>query len=120
PCCTRGTRNPFFLVPLVLLVFLPLFPFLEVQLPLIQAAGPILLQQTREGAIRKEAAFCLACGAVVTLVFGINNPLHRCSAYWTRLAEAAVNGHLRPEGRDFGRELLSCIFLQSFDPFDKC
>src|SRR5262245_18122943 len=72
----------------------------NVRLPFIQAARPILLQQSREGAIRKQTPVGLARGAVVAFVFCVDDVLDRRTTDGARFAVPPMNSHLWTESRD--------------------
>src|SRR5215510_5220840 len=87
-----------------------LFHFLE-------RARPVGFQQPRQRSVGEQAAAGLAAGAVVRLILGMDDALDRGAARRTRPAEAAMHGHLRPEGRDLLREPVARLLPQAFDPF---
>ena len=51
------------------------FSALEMHLPLVQAAGPILFQEAGKSAICEEASVGLTGSAVIALIFRIHNTL---------------------------------------------
>src|SRR5262249_1022739 len=75
-------------------------------LHLLERARPIRLQQSRQRAVREQTAVGLAAGAVIGLVVGVDDALHRRAADRTRLAEAAMHGHLRTERGDLLRKAI--------------
>src|SRR4030095_14805999 len=90
-----------------------LFHFLE-------SARPIGLEQHRERAVGEETAVGLAAGAVVRLVLGVYDALHRRAADRAGLAEAAMDGHLRPEGCDLLGQAVPGLLAQTLDPLGQC
>ena len=62
------------------------------------------LCSSRDSARSASSAAGLAARAVVALVLGVHDALHRRAAHGTRLIERAVHGHLRPERGDLLRE----------------
>src|SRR5262245_30922907 len=64
---------------------------------LVDRARPAFVQQPRQGAVGENDAVGLAARAIVALVFGVDDPLHRCAAHRARLAVAAMHGHLGAE-----------------------
>src|SRR5690242_18897198 len=60
---------------------------------LLERPWPALLQQAGERTIRKDLAAGLAARAVVRLVLGEDDALHRRAANRAGLAEAAVHRH---------------------------
>src|SRR5690606_2233385 len=68
-------------------------------LELVDRLRPVVLQQARQRPVGQETAPGLAGGAVVRLVVGVDDPLHRRSAPWARLAVLAVHRHVGPERR---------------------
>ncbi len=87
-------------------------------LPRVDTAGPIVLQQPRHRAVSQHLAAGLAARAVVGLVLGIPDPLHRRAARPARLAVLAVNREVGPEGRDVARagELRRELLPQRLNP----
>src|SRR6266487_5495923 len=69
----------------------------EPPLPLLERSRPIPLQEPRHGAVGEYSSIRLAAGAVVHLVRGVTNALHRRAAGRAGLAVATVHRHLRPE-----------------------
>lgn len=67
---------------------------------LLQAPGPVLLQQARHGPIGEEPSIGLAGRAIVGLVLRVPDPLDGRAADGAGQSEPAVDGHLRPEGGD--------------------
>src|SRR5690606_26591632 len=65
-------------------------------LELVDGLRPVVLQQARQRPVGQETAPGLAGGAVVRLVVGVDDPLHRRSAPWARLAVLAVHRHVGP------------------------
>src|SRR5205085_9035804 len=90
----------------------PLFPFFD-------GSRPIVLEQPRQRAIGEQLAAGLTARAVVTLVFGVHDPLDRCPTGSARLSKSTVNGHVRTKGGDFFREPLRCFISQSLRPTGK-
>src|SRR5206468_1990301 len=84
---------------------------------LVDRARPALVQEPRQCAIGEDDAAGLAARAVVAFVLGIDDALHRHAADRTWLAEAAVDGHLRPKCRDSLRECAAGLHAQTLDPF---
>src|SRR5437016_12875607 len=67
---------------------------------LLQRPRPILVQQSRQAAVREHSAAGLAYGTVIGFVGRVANALHLRAATWARLPVLAMHGHLRPEGRN--------------------
>src|SRR5437667_9665984 len=90
-------------------------PFLEI----VDGPRPIVFQQARERAIRKQASAGLAGRAVVALVLGIDNPLHRRAAHGTRLLEAAMHGHLVVKRADLLGKPAAALLAQPSRPLSE-
>src|SRR5207253_4307313 len=58
----------------------------------------------------------LAAGAVIGFVFRVHDSLHGCATVGARLAEAAVDRHLRPEGSYLGWKSTSRFLAQPERP----
>src|SRR5687767_11476473 len=58
-------------------------------LKFIQAPRPIVLQQARHRAVRKQSSTGLTPRTIVGLVVGIPDPLHRCAADRAWLPESS-------------------------------
>ena len=92
--------------------------FFSALLEFVEMGGPIVLEQSRKRAIGEDLSASLATGAIVRLVVGIANPLHRRTAHRTGLPVLSVNGHLRSKRRHalgkavvaFGAEALGPLF----------
>src|SRR5690348_13140591 len=84
---------------------------------IVKRARPTRLEQARQRAVGQYRATCLAVGAVIGFIVGIDDALHRSPAVRARFAEAAVHGHLRPERRDAFREVFARLVSQAFGPF---
>src|SRR3954468_21786826 len=67
--------------------------------PGIHGLGPILPEQTAQGAVGQHFAAGLAAGAVVDLIFGVADPLDRGATNRAGLAEAPVHRHTGPKRR---------------------
>src|SRR5258708_21126791 len=61
---------------------------------------PVAVQQPRKRPVGEELAAGLAAGAVVRLILGIDDALHRRAADRAGLAGAPVHGHAFAKGRD--------------------
>jgi len=68
---------------------------------LVEGAGPVGAEETREAAVREDLSVGLALRAVVGFVVGVADSLDGCAAGWAGLSEAAVHGHVFAEGGDF-------------------
>src|SRR3954462_1108857 len=86
---------------------------------LVDRSRPILFQQSRQRAIGEQLAIGLTTRAVVGLVVGVADPLHRSSTDGTRLPELSVNGHLFAKRSHFRREVISGLLAQSLGPLDE-
>src|ERR1700761_4890215 len=64
----------------------------------VDGLGPIVLEQTRERAIREQAPAGLAARAVVRLVVSVANALHQRPTDGARLAETAMHRHFGTKG----------------------
>src|SRR3954453_21967440 len=85
-------------------------------LQLLQAPGPILLEQPRESAVGEEASARLADGTIVGLVVRVPDPLHRSPAAGTGLAVAPVDRHPDPERGHLLRKAVSAVLPQPHRP----
>src|SRR5574342_851103 len=85
-------------------------------LHLFERARPIRPEQSRERAVGEELAARLALRAVVGLVVRVADTLNWRAAVGARLAVAAVDGHLRPEGRDILGEVTARLVAKAHDP----
>src|SRR6185436_2340037 len=85
-------------------------------LQLLERLRPVLLHQPRQHAVGEQAAAGLAGGAVIGLVLGVEDALHRRAADGAGLAVAAVHGHLRAEGGDLLGEVVAGLRAQAGDP----
>ncbi len=83
---------------------------------LVECAGPVGSEETREAAVGEDSAAGLAGGAVVGLVVGVADALDRRGAAWAWEIEAAVNGHIRTEGGDLLGETLLGFLVEAIDP----
>src|SRR6185437_3326093 len=86
---------------------------------LVERFRPILLEQAGQGSIGKKPAAGLAARAVVRLVLGVPDALHRTCANGTRQPEAAVNRHVVAEGRYLLGELSARERPQTLRPEPK-
>ena len=64
---------------------------------LVEAPGPVLLEEPRQRPVRQEAPLGLAGRAVVRLVVGVDDALDLRAAHRTGLAELAVDGEFGAE-----------------------
>src|SRR5215216_4012022 len=71
---------------------------------LFQRARPILVQKPRERAIGEQLATVLTARAVVRLIVGIDDTLHRRATHRTRLTVLAVYRHSFAERGDLFRK----------------
>src|SRR3989442_7225838 len=85
-------------------------------LPGFERSWPILLQETRQGAIGEQPPPGLATRAIVRLVRGVSNALHCCPTHGARLAVAAMDRHPFPERRHLLRKRVTGLRLQPLDP----
>ena len=69
-------------------------------LQLVEAPGPVALEQPRQGAISEQLAARLARGAVVRFVSRVDDALNGRAAFGARLAEPTVDGHPLAKGSD--------------------
>src|SRR5690606_15323177 len=84
---------------------------------LVQRPRPVSLEDAGKGAIRQQLTVRLAARAVIGLVLGIDDPLHRRAARRTGQVVAAVDGHAWPEGRHLLRQIVARLTLESLAPF---
>ena len=85
-------------------------------LEFVDAARPVRLEQAGQRAVGEQLAAGLAGGAVVALVGGVPDALHRRAARRARLAVLAVHGHLGVERGHLLRELLAALGAQQLHP----
>jgi len=86
---------------------------------LFQGAGPVFVEQAREGAVGQQAASGLAFRAVVGLVVGVADSLDLGAASRTRQAVAAVHRHRGAErGYLFG-EGIGGLGADAIGPFEE-
>src|SRR5215211_187549 len=83
---------------------------------LLEAARPVLAKQSRQRPIGEQPASGLARRAVVALVLGVDDALHRRSTDRAGLLEAAVHAHRLVEGGYLLRERAAGGGAQPFDP----
>ena len=83
---------------------------------LFRSARPVLAQQAAQRTVGQQLASGLAVRAVVGLIRRIADALDLRAASRTRLAIAAVDGHLIAECRNFLRKLCACLFAKVFSP----
>src|SRR5215831_2112716 len=81
-------------------------------LELVDVLRPALVKQTGKRPVSEDLPAGLAAGAVVRLVLGVDDPLHRRPAHRTRLTVLAVHGHSVAEGGDLFRESPACLAPQ--------
>src|SRR5471032_989232 len=74
---------------------------------------PVPFQEPREGPIGQELSSGLTARAVIRLVVGVDDSLHGRAAVGARLAELAVNGHVRTKGGDLCRKAIPRLTAQS-------
>ncbi len=67
-------------------------------LDVVDRLRPVVLQQPRKRAVREKLPAGLAARAVVALVLGVDDSLHRRIAYRAGLAVPSVHGHSLPKG----------------------
>ncbi|SPE25976.1 hypothetical protein SBA2_270086 [Acidobacteriia bacterium SbA2] len=85
-------------------------------LELFERAGPVLLEQAGERAVRQQLAAGLAARAVVGLVVGVANAQHFGAAARARLAVPPVHGHGGAKCRHSFRETAAGFLSQSLGP----
>src|SRR5688572_32841435 len=85
-------------------------------LELLERARPVLLEQPRQRPIGEQLAAGLAHRAVVRLVLGVDDTLHRRPAHRARLAELAVHRHLGPERGDLVGEAVADLGAEPRGP----
>ena len=78
--------------------------------------GPVILEQSRQGAIGEDLATRLTFGAVVRFIGSVDDPLNRRPAHRAGAAVLAVNGHARAEGGDFFGEAVANLCAQLGEP----
>src|SRR6266702_4763163 len=83
---------------------------------IVERAGPVLLEQPGEGAVREQSAAGLAGGAIVDFVLRVPDALDRRAAHGTGLPEATVDRHAFAERRDLLRERVAGVDLEPLDP----
>ena len=88
-------------------------------LQLVDVARPARLQQPRQRAVRQHAAAGLAARAVVRLVVGIDDALHRRAAHGAGLAVAAVHRHVVAERRHLLPESRAGLGAQPVGPLGR-
>src|SRR5436190_7066261 len=86
---------------------------------LVDRARKRFLQQARQRAVGEDPAAGLATRAVVGLILGVDDPLHRGAADRAGLAVPAVDRHLLVKRGDFRRESGSGPRIEPLGPFDK-
>ena len=85
-------------------------------LELLERPRPVAVQQPRQRAVGEQPAAGLAARAVVGLVLGVDDALHRRAADRAGLAEAAVHRHPRAERRDLLGEAVADLGAQPLGP----
>src|SRR6266853_1829198 len=85
-------------------------------LDIVNRFRPVVPKQPRQRAIGKQAPAGLAFRAVVALVRGVDDALHRRAADRARLFESAMNGHALVKGGDLLGKTASQLLTQAIDP----
>src|SRR5262245_25010229 len=85
-------------------------------LPLFERARPIGAEKARERAIGQQSSAGLAAGAVVGLVLGIHDALHRRSTHGTGLLVTAVHRHLGAKGGHALGKIRPALRAQTLGP----
>ena len=85
-------------------------------LELLERARPVLAQQPRQRAVGEQPSAGLARRAVVRLVRGVDDALHRRAAVGTRLAVAAVHRHPGAERGHLLGKAVAGLGAQPRDP----
>src|SRR5215207_7700558 len=83
----------------------------------VEGARPALLEQPRKRAVGEDLTAGLAARAVIRLVLGVHDALHRRAAYGARLAVASMDGHVFPERGDLFGKPFTGLTPQAFRPF---
>src|ERR1700723_3467578 len=83
---------------------------------LIERARPVRAEQSRQSAIGEELAPGLATRAVIRLVVGVADALHRIVTARAGFAIAAVHRHLLAKGGDFLGEAAGGLADQPVGP----
>src|ERR1700675_2445892 len=86
---------------------------------LVDRARPILLQQSRQGAVREQLPVGLAARAIIRLIVGVPNALYGRTTDRAWLTELAVHSHLFAEGSDFGWKVALRLLAQPVRPLDQ-
>src|SRR5262249_36144807 len=85
----------------------------------VDGTGPVVVEQTRQRAVGEQLPTGLTARAVVGLVLGVHDPLHRRATGRTRLAIATVHRHPGPErGHTLGK-VAARLRADTVDPFAK-
>jgi len=91
-----------------------LFPFQRFQF--IQGSWPVLSKESGQATVCQHFASGLTLSAVVRLVIGIANTLHRLATSWTGLAKPSMYRHIFPKRRDLLWEVFTRFRLKSVYP----
>ncbi len=83
---------------------------------LVEGAGPVGAEETREAAVGEDFSVGLALGAVVGFVVGVADALDGLAAGGAGLFEATVDGHVFAEGGDFFGEVAGGFGVEAIDP----
>ena len=85
-------------------------------LHLLERTRPVLLEESREGAVGQDAAAILTLRAVVRLVRTAHDALYRRLAVRTRLAKLPVHGHAGMKSGHLVREAVAHFGSQALRP----
>src|SRR4051812_44406617 len=86
-------------------------------LQLLEAPGPVLLEQPGKAAVGEEPPARLADGTVVGLVVGVPDPLHRSAAPRAGFPVATVDRHAASERGHLLRKAVPRLLPQAVGPF---
>src|SRR5262249_26530590 len=77
---------------------------------------PIVPQQPRQRPVGEDSPFGLAAWTIVRLVVRVADALNWRPTHWARLAELAVDGHLRAESGHLLWKAVAHLLAEAFDP----
>src|ERR1041385_8245065 len=89
-------------------------------LEIVDRLRPVVVEEAGERAVGEEFAAGLAAGAVVGLVFGVDDVLHGRAAVGARFAVAAVDRHAGAKGGHLFGEGVAGVFAEAIDPVAEC
>src|SRR5262249_57531404 len=77
---------------------------------------PIVPEQPRQRPVGEDSPFGLAAWTIVRLVVRVADALNWRPTHWARLAELAVDGHLRAESGHLLWKAVAHLLAEAFDP----